>query len=99
VTDQAQSEPRKVRTAFLVVQNENHEWEATPLHDLPLDVEHRATVAEMKHGASEVASDIEASKTAAMAAQLVVQQQMQMAMAARSQATDQAIRSQLHLPK
>jgi hypothetical protein len=93
------SEPRKVRTAFLVLQNENFEWEATPFHELPLEVEHRATIGEMKHGAAEVASDIEASKVAAMAAQLVVQQQMQMAMAARNQATDQAIRSQLHLPK
>jgi hypothetical protein len=98
VTDET-PEPRKVRTAFLVFQNEQLEWEATPFYRLPLEIEHSATVAEMRYGAAEVASDIEASKVAAMAAQLVIQQQMQMAMAARSQAADQAIRSQLHLPK
>ncbi|MFI9271824.1 hypothetical protein ACIGXM_14055 [Kitasatospora sp. NPDC052896] len=90
--------PRKVTTAFLILQTEQGEWEATPDLDMPLQPSRPASVSDMKHGAAEVVSDIEASKIAAMAAQLTIQQQMQMAASIRNRAEEQAIRSKLVMP-
>lgn len=53
-----------VRTAFLVVQHDNGEWEAVADVDKPVKPEHAPSVLEIKFGASEVVSDIDASKQA-----------------------------------
>ncbi|WP_329272076.1 hypothetical protein [Streptomyces sp. NBC_01451] len=76
----------QVRTAFLVVQHENGEWEAMTDFGTPITAEHPATVIEMKFGASEVVSDIEASKQAAITAHqlMAVTAQMQQAASHRS---------------
>ena len=79
---------RCVQTAFVVVQHADGEWEA--LTDLSLVerlvVDHTASVIEMKFGASEVVSDIEASKQAAITAHqlMAVTAQMQQQAAHRS---------------
>ncbi|WP_167503122.1 hypothetical protein [Streptomyces malaysiensis] len=76
----------KVRTAFWIVQHENGEWEAMSDLNTPVTAEHSATVLEMKFGASEVVSDIEASKLAAITAHqlMAVTAQMQQAAANKS---------------
>jgi hypothetical protein len=86
-------QPLKVRTAFVVVQHENGEWEA--LSDLSQAVtpEHTATVIEMKFGASEVVSDIEASKLAAITAHQLMAMTAQM----QQQAAHQALADQLKI--
>ncbi|MEU1816036.1 hypothetical protein ABZ543_12695 [Streptomyces roseifaciens] len=72
----------EVRTAFLVIQHPNGEWEATHAN-LAVAPQHAPTVTEMKIGCAEVVSDIEASKLAAFTAQqfmaLAVQTQEQTA--------------------
>ncbi|KJK56233.1 hypothetical protein [Saccharothrix sp. ST-888] len=93
-----EEQPSTVETAFLVFKR-GSEWEATPHYQMPLDVQRSATVADMHHGACEVVSDIKASKIAAMTAQLVIQQQMQLAAAAREHAANDAVRTKLLLPK
>ncbi|MEV6310042.1 hypothetical protein AB0M10_15760 [Streptomyces sp. NPDC051840] len=72
-----------VRTAFLVVQHENGEWEALSDLTKTVEAEHPASVMEMKFGAAEVVSDIEASKAAAITAHQL------MAMTAQMQQTAQ----------
>lgn len=76
----------QVRTAFLVVQHANGEWEALTDFSKPVTAEHTAGVLEMKFGASEVVSDIEASKQAAITAHqlMAMTAQMQQAAANRS---------------
>ncbi|WP_369042175.1 hypothetical protein [Streptomyces sp. Midd1] len=76
----------QVATAFLVVQHTNGEWEALSDIGKPVTVEHPATVIKMKFGASEVVSDIEASKQAAITAHqlMAVTAQMQQQAAHRS---------------
>lgn len=83
--------PLKVRTAFLVVQHENGEWQGVPNIDAPLIPERPATVAEMKFGCSEVVSDITASGVSAM----VVQQFMAVTAQLNEQARTQAVREKL----
>lgn len=79
---------RCVRTAFVVVQHTDGEWEA--ITDLALVdhlvVDHTASVLEMKFGASEVVSDIEASKQAAITAHQLMAVTAQMQQAAQHQA-------------
>jgi hypothetical protein len=77
--------PLQVRTAFLVVQHENGEWEAVADLDKPVTPEHPASVIEMKFGASEVVSDIEASKLAAITAHQLMAMTAQMQQAAQNQ--------------
>ncbi|MGW1180088.1 hypothetical protein [Streptomyces drozdowiczii] len=74
-----------VRTAFLIVQHSNGEWEALTDHAKPVTVEHTATVIEMKFGAGEVVSDIEASKQAAITAHQLMAMTAQMQQAAQNQ--------------
>lgn len=73
-----------VRTAFLVVQHDNGEWEALADIDKPVKPEHPASVIEMKFGASEVVSDIEASKLAAITAHQLMAMTAQMQQAAQN---------------
>ncbi|MGW3153658.1 hypothetical protein [Streptomyces sp. NPDC001089] len=75
----------KVRTAFLVVQHENGEWEALTDFTKPVTAEHAPTVIEMKFGAAEVVSDIEASKQAAITAHQLMAMTAQMQQAAQHQ--------------
>ncbi|MFH9731930.1 hypothetical protein [Streptomyces sp. NPDC017260] len=75
----------KVRTAFLVVQHENGEWEAMTDITQPVAPEHPVTVIEMKFGATEVVSDIEASKQAAITAHQLMAMTAQMQQAAQHQ--------------
>ncbi|MFC4498583.1 MULTISPECIES: hypothetical protein [Streptomyces] len=72
----------QARTAFLVVQHKNGEWEAITDFFKPVTVEHTASVIEMKFGASEVVSDIEASKQAAITAHQLMAMTAQMQQAA-----------------
>ncbi|MGW1261132.1 hypothetical protein ACWD7Y_04125 [Streptomyces drozdowiczii] len=74
-----------VRTAFLVVQHGNGEWEAVTDIDKPVKPEHAPTVIEMKFGCSEVVSDIEASKQAAITAHQLMAMTAQMQQAAQNQ--------------
>lgn len=76
----------QVRTAFLVVQHTNGEWEAVSDLSKPIAAEHAPTVLEMKFGASEVVSDIEASKQAAITAHQLMAVTAQMQQAAQHQA-------------
>ncbi|MFD3563924.1 hypothetical protein ACFWVU_30315 [Streptomyces sp. NPDC058686] len=82
-----------VRTAFLVVQHDNGEWEAVADIDKPIKAEHAPSVIDMKFGASEVVSDIEASKLAAITAHQLMAMTAQMQQAAQSQ----SIADRLHL--
>lgn len=82
-----------VKTAFLVVQHENGEWEAITNPTLKVKPEHSPTVIEMKHGASEVVSDIEASKIAAITAH----QLMAMTQMAQQQQQMQSLASKLKI--
>lgn len=75
----------QVKTAFLVVQHANGEWEALTDFTKPVTTEHTATVIEMKFGASEVVSDIEASKQAAITAHQLMAMTAQMQQAAQHQ--------------
>ena len=75
----------QVRTAFLVVQHTNGEWEALSDFGKPVTAEHPASVLEMKFGASEVVSDIEASKQAAITAHQLMAMTAQMQQAAAHQ--------------
>ncbi|MFC9505348.1 hypothetical protein [Streptomyces sp. NPDC057002] len=75
----------QVRTAFMVVQHTNGEWEALPDFSKPVTAEHTATVLEMKFGASEVVSDIEASKQSAITAHQLMAMTAQMQQAAQHQ--------------
>lgn len=75
----------KVRTAFMIVQHENGEWEALTDIDKSVTPEHAPTVIEMKFGASEVVSDIEASKQAAITAHQLMAWTQQMQQAASHQ--------------
>lgn len=86
VPNGADRQPIACRTAFVVVQHENGEWEAINDLNTAITPEHTATVIEMKFGASEVVSDIEASKQAAITAHqlMAVTAQMQQAAANRS---------------
>lgn len=68
----------QVRTAFMVVQHQNGEWEALSDFSKPVTAEHTPTVLEMKFGASEVVSDIEASKQAAITAHQLMAMTAQM---------------------
>ncbi|MEU1552087.1 hypothetical protein ABZ517_05120 [Streptomyces scabiei] len=87
-TPTGSDDTRCVQTAFIVVQHADGEWEAiTDLNLVErLVVDHNPTVLEMKFGASEVVSDIEASKQAAITAHqlMAVTAQMQQAAATRS---------------
>ncbi|MGW3860243.1 hypothetical protein ACWEDZ_01990 [Streptomyces sp. NPDC005047] len=76
----------QVRTAFMVVQHGNGEWEALTDISKPVTVERAPSVIEMKFGASEVVSDIEASKLAAITAHqlMAVTAQMQQQVAHQS---------------
>lgn len=76
----------QAKTAFLVVQHTNGEWEALSDFAKPVTTEHAASVLDMKFGASEVVSDIEASKQAAITAHqlMAVTAQMQQAAQHRS---------------
>ncbi|MET9360326.1 hypothetical protein ABZX93_05405 [Streptomyces sp. NPDC006632] len=74
----------KVRTAFMVVQHENGEWEALSDISKPVTAEHPASVIEMKFGSSEVVSDIEASKQAAITAHQLMAMTAQMQQAAQN---------------
>lgn len=82
----------KVKTAFLIVQHENGEWEAAS-HTLDVEAEHPASVTEMSFGASQVLDDIRASKLAAFTAHQFVTMSQQ----AAQQAQSQAIASKLKL--
>ncbi|MFF1693186.1 hypothetical protein ACFVXC_06090 [Streptomyces sp. NPDC058257] len=73
-----------VRTAFLVVQHDNGEWEAVSDIDKPVKPEHAPSVIEMKFGCSEVVSDIEASKLAAITAHQLMAMTAQMQQAAQN---------------
>ncbi|MET8342405.1 hypothetical protein [Streptomyces microflavus] len=75
----------QARTAFLVVQHKNGEWEALTDYVKPVTVEHTASVIEMKFGAGEVVSDIEASKQAAITAHQLMAMTAQMQQAAQNQ--------------
>ncbi|WP_328749243.1 MULTISPECIES: hypothetical protein [unclassified Streptomyces] len=75
----------QVRTAFMVVQHTNGEWEALSDFGKPITAERSATVLEMKFGASEVVSDIEASKQAAITAHQLMAMTAQMQQAAQHQ--------------
>lgn len=75
----------QARTAFLVVQHKNGEWEALTDYFKPVAVEHTASVIEMKFGAGEVVSDIEASKQAAITAHQLMAMTAQMQQAAQNQ--------------
>lgn len=77
---------REVRTAFIVVQHTNGEWEAIADLSIAIKPERAPSVLEMKFGASEVVSDIEASKLAAITAHqlMAVTAQMQQAQANKS---------------
>ncbi|AZM47754.1 hypothetical protein DMB38_19965 [Streptomyces sp. WAC 06738] len=77
--------PIKCRTAFVVVQHENGEWEAVSDLSTAVNPEHTASVIEMKFGASEVVSDIEASKQAAITAHQLMAVTAQMQQAAQHQ--------------
>jgi len=79
-------QPIKCRTAFAVVQHENGEWEAISDLNTAIKPEHTASVIEMKFGASEVVSDIEASKQAAITAHQLMAVTAQMQQAAQHQA-------------
>lgn len=74
----------KVRTAFMVVQHENGEWEALSDISKPVTAEHPPSVIEMKFGSSEVVSDIEASKQAAITAHQLMAMTAQMQQAAQN---------------
>ncbi|MFE5853250.1 hypothetical protein ACFQ61_08520 [Streptomyces sp. NPDC056500] len=76
------SNSRPVATAFMVVQHVNGEWEV--IVDLSKHVSpgHTASVMEMRAGCSEVLSDIEASKLAAITAHQLVALTTQMQQAA-----------------
>ncbi|MFJ3271063.1 hypothetical protein [Streptomyces sp. NPDC086776] len=74
----------KARTAFVIVQHENGEWEAINDLSKPVTAEHPASVLEMKFGASEVVSDIEASKLAAITAHQLMAMTAQMQQAAQN---------------
>ncbi|MGW2937159.1 hypothetical protein ACWGQ5_49295 [Streptomyces sp. NPDC055722] len=76
----------QVRTAFMIVQHTNGEWEAVTDFGKPVTAEHTASVIEMKFGASEVVSDIEASKQAAITAHQLMAMTAQMQQAAQHQA-------------
>ncbi|WP_274032450.1 hypothetical protein [Streptomyces sp. MMBL 11-1] len=78
--------PLQVRTAFMVVQHTNGEWEALTDLSKPVEAEHPATVIEMKFGASEVVSDIEASKQSAITAHQLMAMTTQMQQAAAHEA-------------
>lgn len=75
----------KVRTAFMVVQHENGEWEAVSDVSKPVTAEHPPSVIEMKFGCAEVVSDIEASKLAAITAHQLMAMTAQMQQAAQHQ--------------
>jgi hypothetical protein len=75
----------QVKTAFLVVQHDNGEWEALTDFGKPITAEHTASVIEMKFGASEVVSDIEASKQSAITAHQLMAVTAQMQQAAQHQ--------------
>ncbi|MGI5136358.1 hypothetical protein [Streptomyces sp. CA-106110] len=77
----------------MVVQHQNGEWEALSDFTKPVTTEHAATVIEMKFGASEVVSDIEASKQAAITAHQLMAMTAQMQQAAQHQ----SIRDKLQL--
>ncbi|MGW3658497.1 hypothetical protein ACWD6R_23625 [Streptomyces sp. NPDC005151] len=81
---EANSDGLKVRTAFLIVQHENGEWEAISGLSKAVTPEHPANVLEMKFGASEVVSDIEASKLAAITAHQLMAMTAQMQQAAQN---------------
>ncbi|MFF8283388.1 hypothetical protein ACF06W_11770 [Streptomyces albus] len=74
-----------VRTAFLVVQHENGEWEAVTDIRRPITPTRPPSVIEMKFGCSEVVSDIEASKQAAITAHQLMAVTAQMQQAAENQ--------------
>ena len=76
----------QVKTAFLVVQHTNGDWEAMTDFGKPVTVEHPTSVIEMKFGCSEVVSDIEASKQAAITAHQLMATTAQMQQAAQHQA-------------
>lgn len=73
------------RTAFLIVQHDNGEWEAMSDITKPVTTDHDASVLEMKWGASEVVSDIEASKQAAITAHQLMAVTAQMQQATQNQ--------------
>ncbi|WNI17567.1 hypothetical protein [Actinacidiphila sp. ITFR-21] len=73
-----------VRTAFMVVQHENGEWEAISDLSKSVTAEHPTSVIEMKFGCSEVVSDIEASKQAAITAHQLMAMTAQMQQAAQT---------------
>ncbi|MFJ4739021.1 hypothetical protein [Streptomyces sp. NPDC088775] len=74
----------KARTAFMIVQHENGEWEAISDLSKSVTAEHPASVLDMKFGASEVVSDIEASKQAAITAHQLMAMTAQMQQAAQN---------------
>lgn len=76
--------PLAVRTAFMIVQHQNGEWEALADVDKPVAADHPASVIEMKFGAAEVVSDIEASKLAAITAHQLMAMTAQMQQAAQN---------------
>ncbi|MFV0135438.1 hypothetical protein ACLGIH_19840 [Streptomyces sp. HMX87] len=83
----------QVRTAFMVVQHTNGEWEALSDISKPVTAEHQPSVLEMKFGASEVVSDIEASKQAAITAHQLMAMTAQM----QQQAAHQALADKLKI--
>lgn len=85
--------PLQVRTAFMVVQHANGEWEALTDISKPVEAEHAPSVIEMKFGASEVVSDIEASKQSAITAHQLMAMTSQM----QQSAAHQALAGQLKL--
>lgn len=93
MTDTTTGGIRAVRTAFLVVQGEDGEWQAMPDINAPIKPDRQPTVIEMKTGCAEVVSDIEASKTS----QMVVAQMMQITQQLQEQARAQDLQSRLKL--
>lgn len=72
----------QVRTAFMVVQHDNGEWEAVADVAKPVTAQRPPSVIEMKFGCAEVVSDIEASKLAAITAHQLMAMTAQMQQAA-----------------
>lgn len=76
----------------MIVQHENGDWEAIGDLSETVTAEHPASVLDMKLGASEVVSDIEASKPAAITAHQLMAMTAQMQQAARNQSLADSLR-------
>lgn len=81
--------------AILIYRNRDGSLVVSPDINVPVEVERQASTDELKATLSKILDDIKAQEMAALTAQLVVQQQMAMAMQMQRAKENQQILSQL----